>query len=199
MERLRKHGIYLILALAMSVTFLLSACDDAPEQGNKSQYVQDAVNAVNGGTPIPVPTVDPQQIINLQLFLGQVDYTRQKDPAPKVVLFVLNTGRTTIYISSCEGTILQRNENSTWLNIAAARPCGTKPQPLELKPGLEYNLSFEFLKASPYRGQSFYVDGKYRLVVNFATACPLANADYSQCINRNWVASSEFDLFQLPQ
>jgi hypothetical protein len=191
----------LFILILILVGLLFGACGDEPARGDKSQYIQDAINAVNGGTPLPMPTVDPTVVVNLQLFIlnGDKFYTRQVSPVPKVDLRVLNIGRTTVFISSCEGAVLQRKENNAWINIASVRPCGTKPAPLPMNPGLDYNLSFEFLKAAVYPNQNFYVDGTYRLAVPYSLACPGSMDDYSKCIDRHWQPSTEFELRQLPE
>ena len=180
--------------------FLLSSCGDEPLPGDKAQYIQDAVNAVNGGTPLPIPTLDPNRVLDLKLVLvgGPLYYTRQVSPAPQVQLFVINAGLSTVYISSCEGTILQRKESDVWINIASARHCGSQPNKIPMTANGQFNLSFEFLKAALYPGQSFYIPGTYRLVVSYSLICPPARNDYAACIDRYWQPSTEFQLKPLP-
>jgi hypothetical protein len=209
MKQSKKWQVSLLFLVFLLGGLVLSACGDDPVPGPRDTYVQQAINAVNGGTPIPFPTANPEMVINLQLILSGgrtngnkndpvVYYSRLVSPAPVIGLTVINVGLTTVYVSSCEGTILQRKEGDKWLNIARARKCGSKPRALEIPKGIDQNLSLELLKADLYPGQSFYIDGTYRLVVPYSLSCPTDMADYSQCINRYAEFSTDFLLQQSP-
>jgi hypothetical protein len=194
-----------LLALVLG-GLVLAACGDDPAPGPKDQYVQGAINAVNGGTPLPFPTVDPAKILDLKLILFNADkpiYTMQIDPktgrrVTVIQFFVLNTGLTTVYISSCEGTVLQRKEGESWVNVASVRPCGSQPQAIAMEAGGQFNLSLELAKAKTYPNQNFDIPGSYRLVVNFSPTCPPARNDFASCLDKIWQASTEFRLQPVP-
>ncbi len=179
---------------------VLAACGDEPAPGPRDVYIKGAIDAANGGTPLPLPTVDQSKVLDLKLILinGPLFYTRQVSPPAMIQFYVINAGMTTVYISSCEGQVLQRKEGEDWINIASARHCGSQPSPIPLAAGAQNNLSFEFAKAATYPGQDFNIPGTYRFLLQYALSCPPSRGVYASCIDRRWQTSTEFQLKPFP-
>jgi hypothetical protein len=195
MKKAKIIKLNLFFGLLLSLTVLLAACSGQNTDPN-AQLTSIAISKEVTGIQ-PFPTVNPETIVGFTFVIGATEFYPQLVRGEVISAQLFNKGLTTVYISSCEGIILQQLQARQWIDIATVRRCGSQPQKLAVPSGSEQDVSFEFKKAYPLSKKPFpqwLTFGKHRLIFLFSSDCPRAINEFSECLNKQYYPSVEFDL-----
>ncbi len=159
----------------------------------------------------PPPTIIPGSDFGVDLVIyGIKDYV-PVIPNEKITFFINNKREKSLYVSNCDGTILQRFKGTNvadktqtqildnWVNIApggysACGPVGHKS--VRIPPGANADASFPFdLKLTrPYKGEDWNIPGNYRLFIQYYLLCPAGSDQIEDCSDRHVTWSDAFRI-----
>jgi hypothetical protein len=198
MKRLKTLKINLGFAILLLNTFILTACSDGQLTDPNAQLT--AIRIAKEATGLtPFPTVDPRTILGFDFYIYGTVFYPLLERGEKIPAQIDNKGATTFYISQCEGIVLQQQKGRAWEDIAFVRRCGANPQKLPLPSGTQQDVTFEFKRAYPVSQKPFpqwVTFGKHRLSLVFSADCAPAINEWSECLNKRYYPSVEFELLR---
>jgi hypothetical protein len=158
------------------------------------------------------PTIVPGSDFGVDLVIyGIKDYIPVV-PGEKVTFYINNKREKSLYVSNCDGTVLQRfNGNdvtdktqtadlNNWINVAPGGypSCGpvTGRQAVQIPPGANADASFPFdtKKTRPYPGEDWNIPGNYRIFIQYYLLCPSGGQTIDDCSDRHYSWSDTFKI-----
>jgi hypothetical protein len=199
----------LALAVVIALVVLLSVQpQDSLDLRDQNNALATAMSAT-GVTP--PPTIVPGSDFGVDLVIyGIKDYS-PVIPGEKVTFYINNKREKSLYVSNCDGTILQRftgtdvtdkaqaGDINNWENVApGGYPfCGpVGRQPVQVPPGANADASFPFdtSKTRPYNGEDWNIPGTYRLFLTYYLLCPSGGQSIDDCTDRHYSWSDNFRI-----
>lgn len=200
-------GLVLVVAAALVVLLALQP------QGNIDRRDQNsALGTALAATGVtPPPTIIPGSDFGVDLVIyGIKDYVPVV-PGEKVTFYINNKREKSLYVSNCDGTILQRFIGSdinnkdqvadvnNWTNVAPGGYPNCGPigqQPVQIPPSANADASFPFdtTKTRPYQGQDWNIPGNYRIFIQYFLLCPSGGQSINDCTDRHYSWSDSFRI-----
>jgi hypothetical protein len=202
--------IGLILAGLVGLTILLSL---QPGQKIERSDMEGAVATalVNTGLT-PPPTFVPGSEFGVDFVIfGIKDYV-PVIPNEKINFMIINKRQKSLFISNCDGVILQRflGTDSTdkkqtdnfdnWRSVAPGGfpYCGPASgrEARQIAPGVTADASFKFDTKStrPFSGENWNIPGTYRLFIQYYLTCPNNTLKVAECIDKGVAESDYFKI-----
>jgi hypothetical protein len=195
-------GLALVVIIAL---FLLLAIQ--PQGGPDRRDQNNALGTALAATGVtPPPTIVPGSDFGVDLVIyGIKDYVPVV-PNEKVTFYINNKREKSLYVSNCDGTILQRfigtditdktqaADTNNWIDIAPGGypNCGpVGQQPVQIPPGANADASFPFdtTKTRPYPGEDWNIPGNYRIFIQYYLLCPSGGQSIADCTDRHYTWS----------
>lgn len=200
-------GIALGVVVALFILLAVQP-QDHPDRQDQNNALGTAL-AATGVTP--PPTIIPGSDFGVDLVVyGIKDYV-PVIPGEKITFYINNKREKSLYVSNCDGTILQRFKGTdlkdkaqyqnldNWENIApgGAASCGpVGKQSVQIPPGANADASFPFdtKKTRPYQGQDWNIPGNYRLFIQYYLLCPSGSEFIADCTDKHITWSDSFKI-----
>lgn len=203
----------LLIGMALAVVAALVVLLAVQPQNRADQRDQnDAIGTALAATGFtPPPTLLPGSDFGVDLVIYGIKNYIPVIPGEKVTFFINNKRDKSLYVSNCDGTILQRflgtdvtdkaqtSVLTNWENVAPGGypSCGpVGPQPVQIPPKANADASFPFdtSKTRPYNGEDWNIPGSYRLFLTYYLLCPAGGSSIDDCSDRHY---SQSDTFQI--
>jgi hypothetical protein len=193
-------GLFIILALQPQTK---------PDRLDQTNALGTAL-ASTGYTP--PPTIIPGSDFGVDLVIYSIKDYVPIVPNEKITFFINNKREKSLYVSNCDGTILQRfkgtdvkdktqtQNQDNWENIAPGgyKYCGpvVGHQSVRIPPGANADASFpfDFKQTRPYQGQDWNIPGDYRLFIQYYLLCPAGSDQIEDCTDRHITWSDSFRI-----
>lgn len=200
-------GLALVVVAALVVILALQPQNqpDRREQNNALATALAATGFTAG------PTIVPGSDFGVDLVIYGIKNYVPVIPNEKVTFYINNKRERSLYVSNCDGTILQRFTGSdatnkaqtadvnNWKNIApGGYPyCGpVGHQAVQIPPGANADASFPFdtKKTRPYQREDWNIPGTYRLLIVYYLLCPSGGQNIDDCTDRHYTWSDTFRI-----
>jgi hypothetical protein len=201
-------GLALVVLVGLVVILAIQPTTK-PERRDLEGAVSTAL--VNTGIT-PPPTFVPGSDFGVSFVIfGIKDYIPSL-PNEAINLVIINRRAKSLYVSNCDGVILQRflgtdpkdktqaANMDNWKSVAPGGYafCGPASgrQGIQIEPGVSADASFKFDKkiTRPFTGESWDIPGTYRLLVQYYLTCPDNTLKIDDCIDKG---VSESDYFKI--
>lgn len=200
-------GLALVVVVALFVILAVQP-QAKPDRLDQNNALGTAL-AATGVTP--PPTIIPGSDFGVDLVVyGIKDYIPVV-PNEKITFFINNKREKSLYVSNCDGTILQRFKGTdltdktqtqnldNWENVAPGGYSSCGPvghQSVRIPPGANADASFPFdlKKTRPYQGQDWNIPGNYRLFIQYYLLCPAGSDLITDCTDRHITWSDGFRI-----
>ena len=199
-----------LVLLAVVVLVVLLAIQP---QGNVDRRDQNnALGTALAATGVtPPPTIIPGSDFGVDLVIYAIKDYVPIIPGEKVTFYINNKREKSLYVSNCDGTILQRfigsdinNKDQTadlnnWTNVAPGGYPNCGPigqQPVQIPPGANADASFPFdtKQTRPYPGEVWNSPGNYRIFIQYYLLCPSGGQSIADCTDRHYSWSDSFRI-----
>ena len=158
------------------------------------------------------PTIVPGSDFGVDLVIYSIKDYIPVIPGEKVTFYINNKREKSLYVSNCDGTVLQRFKGTdvndktqtadlnNWINVAPGGypSCGPVAgrQAVQIPPGANADASFPFdlKKTRPYAGEDWNIPGNYRLFIQYYLLCPPGGQTIDDCSDRHYSWSDTFKI-----
>ncbi len=200
------------LGLAVMVGLVVILALQPTQKPDKAE-LQQAVSTALGNTGFtPPPTFEPGSEFGVSLVIFSIKDYIPALPDEKVTFSIINRRQKSLYVSNCDGIVLQRFLGSdskdkkqaqnfdNWESIAPGgfRFCGplSGREARRIEPGVSADASFTFSTkvTRPYNGKSWDTPGTYRLLVQYSLTCPNASTKIADCLDPGLAESEYFKI-----
>ncbi len=208
---LQQKALAGLALVVIVVLFVLLAIQ--PQGAPDSRDQNDALATALAATGFTAgPTIVPGSDFGVDLVIyGIKDYV-PVIPGEKVTFYINNKREKSLYVSNCDGTVLQRFNGSdvtdktqtadlnNWVNVAPGGypSCGpvTGRQAVQIPPGANADASFPFdtKKTRPYPGEDWNIPGNYRIFIQYYLLCPSGGQTIDDCSDRHNSWSDTFKI-----
>lgn len=200
----------LALAVVLGLFIILALQPQTRLDRLDQNYALGTALAATGVTP--PPTIIPGSDFGVDLVVYSIKDYIPVVPNEKITFFINNKREKSLYVSKCDGTILQQFigtnlkdkaqflDLNNWVNIAPGGYGFCVPngghQSVRIPPGANADASFPFnLKQTrPYQGQDWNIPGDYRLLIQYYLLCPAGSQFIQDCTDRHYSWSNSFRI-----
>lgn len=200
------------LALMVGFVVLVTVLWPPEQRQDRAQLERARGTALASTGFTPPPTAVPGSAFGVDLALfGARNYAPALQ-GEKITFIIVNTRQTSLYVSNCDGILLQRfvgtgnpqepkqmNNQDNWETIAPGgfRNCGPLSgggQARRVEPGAKADASFDFKSTQPYPNKSWDTPGAYRLLMVYYMRCPSSSDKIADCLDKNSAPSNPFQF-----
>ncbi len=201
-------GLGLALLIGLVVILALQPNDRVEREDLNGSIITALANT--GFTPPPTYVPGSEFGVSFVIF-GIKDYIPAL-PNEQIRFVIINRRQKSLYVSNCDGVILQRFTGTdpkdktqatnfdNWESIAPGgyRFCGpvSGRDARRIEPGVSADAAFKFDTKStrPYAGKSWDVPGYYRLFVQYYLTCPDSTLKVDDCLDKHIDYSDSFRI-----